>query len=742
MPVSELLEIAKTGEFESFESRCLELLDAGRLTLRQLIEPFRQIERDGHGERLTTLTQMICENTDTTADPASAVELARIALVAAPKSAELRQLAVKLYRQAYGDQPGFEVVMEASGLAAARPVRMALKLLDLCLTLKPGDTLISRMDDHVVEVTEVDRDNGLFTLRHRERTTTRPAPEVVREFDRVLADDFRVLRALRPEQLAELMVKDPVAVVIGLIRAHGGRVDADVLKHELVPRYIEPGDWSSWWTSARNKCKRNPHVLVEGRSPMILSYTADARTIEDETWEVIETRKDLGQWIAAIEGYIREKTARKEEPRAELLLRFHDHLIQYIHAVRDVRPAEALSCALSLERLEKKGVPVDDANRTLAHEMLRKARRPIELMMHVEPDSLRERGLDVLNEVRPDEWADFALHWLPEAPANLFDRLVGGALEAGRRNEVQAFIDSGLNDLAGHPELVFWLWKGPRHAAQLNLPADQELFRMIMDGLDTLGRTISTPPEVVRQFRLRMKAALALRGYAKAKEAIASVSEAAAITLRRQAQRLEGMGDNTPAQLLDALRDAHPRLWVVKQKRVEPWEDTGTLWCTSAGLARRTAERDEIVNVKMRENAKRIGDAASHGDLSENSEYKFALEERDLLRAQLANINEELSQARVLTIHDVPDDHVGIGSRVTLHRADDDSTRTMTFLGPFETNVETGFFSYMAPFSQKFMGHHVGDRLTVALDGRDVEIEIVALANGLEQPIGNNAPMS
>ena len=40
----------------------------------------------------------------------------------------------------------------------------------------------------------------------------------------------------------------------------------------------------------------------------------------------------------------------------------------------------------------------------------------------------------------------------------------------------------------------------------------------------------------------------------------------------------------------------------------------------------------------MRANAKAIGEAAAHGDLSENSEYRFALEERDLLRARLAQL--------------------------------------------------------------------------------------------------------
>ncbi|MGE0481732.1 MAG: GreA/GreB family elongation factor [Phycisphaerae bacterium] len=119
------------------------------------------------------------------------------------------------------------------------------------------------------------------------------------------------------------------------------------------------------------------------------------------------------------------------------------------------------------------------------------------------------------------------------------------------------------------------------------------------------------------------------------------------------------------------------------------------------------------------------------GDLSENSEYKFALEERDLLRARLAQMNNDLSRARELHFHDVPKDHVGIGSHVTAREIATGETRSMTFLGPFDTDVERSVYNYLAPFSQKFMGARLGDHVKVTLDGRDAELEVVAIENGL-----------
>ena len=731
MPASDLLEIAQSGSYDAFESRCLELLEDKGISLKQLVAPFERLARSGQRAQLAALALTVFATADLTSDPKAALELARIALIAEPGNEQLRRMTVDLYREVYGHFVRFDVVLAASGLEGGRPVRMALNLLDLCLTLQPGDTLISRMDDRVVEVAEIDRENGLFTLRDTGRTVTRPAPDVVREFERVASDDFRVMRQLRPEQLAKLITEDPVAVVIGLIHAHGEHIDTDLLQHELVPRHVASKDWSRWWTRAKAALKRSPHVVMEGRSPVILSYCAEGQSLEDETWETFEAARDPAGWLGTVEGYLREKATRKEKPDESLLQRVHDYLFENVKRAEGRRPGEALACALMIESLSERGLPATDEGKSLAVYMLRDAKSPDRMLAGVHHDGLRAHGLAALQAARPDDWVRFATALLPTAPAALLDRVAREAVAAGHGDAVQSFLDAGLNDLASHPELVYWLWKGPSAAKQLNLPEPDELFHMILDSLNTLGRTVTAEAHVVRTFRQRAKSALALRGYAKARQCLERMSEAAAITTRRALERLEGLGYTTQAKLLDMLRDAHPQLWVVKPKRVEPWADPETLWATAEGIQKRTAERDEIVNIKMRENAQRIGEAASHGDLSENAEYKFALEERDLLRARLAGINDELVKARALEPEDVPTDRVSVGSKVTLRNWTQGGERTMTFFGPFDTDVERGIYGYQAPVAQRLMGCRVGDRVTITLDGQDVEFEVTGLANAV-----------
>lgn len=732
MSVTELLSLADAGKADAFEARCMELLENGQLRLGDLATSLQRLQKAGKPERVGPLARMVLDvSGGGDEDPAGEMRVVRLALETDPNNVDLRKRFVDLCERVHGDAPGFRAILEASGLRVGRPLRAALRVLDVCLNLTQGDTLLSRTDSHAVEVTEIDHSGGLYTLRREGRHRTIPATELAKEYDRVARDDFRVLRQLWPDRLNELVESNPVALVIGLIHAHGEMIDVDGLKRELVPRYLPASNWAKWWTAARNLLKRSPNVIMEGRSPIVLKYTAAGQTLEDETWQAITKQREPVEWLESVAAYCREKAKWKEPPDAAFLERIHHHLVGHIHTVQARRPIEALAAALALHRLVASGLPATDETRGLAVAMLRENDEPAKLIGALDETVLWEEALAVLPEARPDDATPIMVALLPMAPASVLDDICEHALAHGASASVQAFIDAALRDPVHHAEMLYWLWRGPSKADGLQLPPTRELFVRILDTLTALGRSLTPSVAVMKHFRARLKAALALRDYGNVRAVFAQTSAGQAITMRSQLDRLDGLGENTPAALLDLLRDVHPELWVKQEKYVAPWEDPDAILSTPQGIRRKTEERDDLVNVQMRDNARRIGEAAALGDLSENSEYKFALEERDLLRARLAQMNNDLARARELRFHDVPSDHVGIGSHVTARDVVTGESRSMTFLGPFDTDVERNVYNYRAPLSQKFMGARLGDHVRITVDGREAELEVVAIENGL-----------
>src|SRR6266576_4201928 len=61
-----------------------------------------------------------------------------------------------------------------------------------------------------------------------------------------------------------------------------------------------------------------------------------------------------------------------------------------------------------------------------------------------------------------------------------------------------------------------------------------------------------------------------------------------------------------------------------------------------------------------------IRKAVELGDLRENSEYKAALERQQFVRARLGQLRERLSKLSSIDLTQIPNDRVGLGSKVVV----------------------------------------------------------------------------
>ena len=73
-----------------------------------------------------------------------------------------------------------------------------------------------------------------------------------------------------------------------------------------------------------------------------------------------------------------------------------------------------------------------------------------------------------------------------------------------------------------------------------------------------------------------------------------------------------------------------------------------------------------LANVEIVDNAREIEEARSHGDLRENSEFKFALERRARLQGELKALSDQLSAAAMLGPDDVEKESVSVGAIVEI----------------------------------------------------------------------------
>src|SRR3989440_12550268 len=88
------------------------------------------------------------------------------------------------------------------------------------------------------------------------------------------------------------------------------------------------------------------------------------------------------------------------------------------------------------------------------------------------------------------------------------------------------------------------------------------------------------------------------------------------------------------------------------------------LLVSRASYDRKREEYETIVSKKIPENSKAIAVAREHGDLKENSEYKMAKQDQQVLMAQKSQLEKELGRARITNFREATVDQVGVGSVV------------------------------------------------------------------------------
>jgi transcription elongation GreA/GreB family factor len=156
----------------------------------------------------------------------------------------------------------------------------------------------------------------------------------------------------------------------------------------------------------------------------------------------------------------------------------------------------------------------------------------------------------------------------------------------------------------------------------------------------------------------------------------------------------------------------HPSLSKLRKKYESQEPEEEVIWTTEEGLNKIKARMEEIATVETVENAKEIEVARSHGDLRENSEFKYALERRDRLQGELKFLSDQVGKSRVITNDDVITDRIGIGNIVDCQ--DDKGNKiSYTLLGPWDANTDLNILSFQSKLAQDIKGLTVGDKFKI-----------------------------
>jgi transcription elongation factor GreA len=146
-----------------------------------------------------------------------------------------------------------------------------------------------------------------------------------------------------------------------------------------------------------------------------------------------------------------------------------------------------------------------------------------------------------------------------------------------------------------------------------------------------------------------------------------------------------------------------------------PWEAAKLkeVILTPEGYEKLKVEIDTLSTEKRREVADRIRVAREFGDISENAEYDDAKNEQAMLEHKIAQLEERLSNARVIDSGDVDLSVVSIGAKVRLRDVDANQTVEYTIVGSAEADPSELKLSNESPVGKAIIGKKKGETVEV-----------------------------
>ena len=148
---------------------------------------------------------------------------------------------------------------------------------------------------------------------------------------------------------------------------------------------------------------------------------------------------------------------------------------------------------------------------------------------------------------------------------------------------------------------------------------------------------------------------------------------------------------------------------------------------TADGYKKLQQEIDVLRNDKRREVAERIRVAREFGDIAENAEYDDAKNEQAMLEHKIAQLEERLLSARVITKKEISKDAVSVGAHVRLRDMQANKTFEYHIVGSAEANPAENKLSNESPVGKAIIGHKKGETVEVAAPRGALKFKILEI---------------
>jgi transcription elongation factor GreA len=548
----------------------------------------------------------------------------------------------------------------------------------------------------------------------------------VDKLDILKPNDMLVRSRTEPEVIEEMIKKKPGDLICEIIAASDEQAMMATEIERLLARVIGPIKYKKWWTATKKVLVKDPRIGVPLKKTEPYIYRDEPVKPEDEILEQFRGTKnskqkiDLGEKLYALSENI--SVIREEMP--QILAELTDAIANAkslsqadrLHGVW-VRNNLARDLHEDVEALEPSSASILDATNDYS-----------ELAANL-PAQYFKRYLDLIRRTYPEKWQSMVEDLLRNSSGKFTSECINFMLEQEMQERISYCLDRWLKEQTVKGPLLFWVVKNraskkysniiaplvtPRLLAAMFYAIDYEALQNASTRRIPLADLLSDDTTLIPDL----------------------LSGANVETANDLAQTLllnQGFGELTKKSLLARFIKQFPSVQSLLAGQAAPTSEEEALIVSQESFNAAKAEYEVMISVKIPENKLAIQIARDHGDLKENSEYKMARQDQDILLSRKSELEVDLSRARVTDFTECTNDNVGIGSIVGLKQGSSGKKQTYTILGAWDGDPDNDVLSYKTPLAQALLGKEPGATVTTKIGGNEENWEVLSLKRWIDK---------
>ncbi len=517
------------------------------------------------------------------------------------------------------------------------------------------------------------------------------------------------------QKINELIADNPAQLLIETLQAYPNNAATAIEIEIVLAQVLGEEKFKKWWAAAKKLIAKDARIQVPVKKTECYLIRETPVSAEDELVEQFNgTRSARRRILLAEELVDGSDKATSQKDLASVLA----GLATSVQESNQLDAAERLYGAAIRDDLAKL-VGSETAYEPSQASLIANQRDLPEIAEKV-PVHFQSRFLELILATHPIETRDIVFSLLKVSQGKFTTECINFLVEQGYSDDLAATLTRWQTEQNLRAPVLLWIVKN-RHSKKfaklLNDLITPRLLSAVFFAIDYEALQAASARRIPLADILSEDTDLIA-------DLLSTADPETARDLANTLMLNQGFEELTKKSLLARFIKIFPKIQSLVAADAESKEEQ--LLVSRASYEAKRAEYESIVSKEIPENSKAIATAREHGDLKENSEYKMAKQDQQVLMGKKTLLEKDLGRARITDFKEASTEQVSVGSVVTV-RAGSGQT-TYTLLGVWDGNPDKNILSYKTPMGAALLGKKVGDTVKVKTGTSEDSYAIVTIA--------------